>query len=236
MSSFLDKLKKGAKTGDAGNDSEKKPGGDLDNGTEDQTEDHEEGGDNEQIENGKDENIADQDNGTDETDSENENAPQKTADGEEKPKRTTARKTKKTEKKLSNLEIKTIPALEETEKQSQNGQNEWLNAEGQLTVDVFQTENELVIQSAIAGIKTENLDVLIEEDVLTIKGRRDNPYQVDVADYFIQECYWGPFSRKIILPVEVDSSKTDATMKDGILTIRIPKVQKEKKKRITIKG
>jgi len=121
----------------------------------------------------------------------------------------------------------------EAENKKESG---WLNNEGQLAVDVYQTENELVIQSAIAGIKTEDLDVLVEDDVLTIKGTRLNPYQADSIDYFIQECYWGPFSRKIILPVEVDASRTDASMKDGILTIRLPKIQREKKKKITIKS
>ena len=113
--------------------------------------------------------------------------------------------------------------------------NEWLDGEGQLTVDVYQTENDLVVQSAIAGIKVEELDVLIEDDLVTIKGNRPNPLQ-ESGDYFIEECYWGPFSRKIILPVEVDSTRADAAMKDGILTIRIPKIQREKKKKVAIKG
>lgn len=111
---------------------------------------------------------------------------------------------------------------------------EWLNGEGQLTVDVYQTENDLVVQSAIAGIKVEDLDVLIEDDLITIKGNRPNPLQ-ETGDYFIEECYWGQFSRKIILPVEVDSSRADAAMKDGILTIRIPKIQREKKKKVIVK-
>ena len=112
--------------------------------------------------------------------------------------------------------------------------NEWLNNEGQLAVNVYQTENDLVIQAAIAGIKVEDLDVLIEDEVITIKGNRPNPIQ-ETGDYFIEECYWGNFSRKIILPVEVDSSRADAAMKEGILTIRIPKVQREKKKRLIVK-
>ena len=110
----------------------------------------------------------------------------------------------------------------------------WLNGEGQLTVDVYQTENDLVVQSAIAGIKVEDLDVLIEDDMITVKGNRPNPLQ-EKGDYVVEECYWGPFSRKIILPVEVDSSRADAAMKDGILTIRIPKIQREKKKKVIVK-
>ncbi|UMX47783.1 MAG: Hsp20/alpha crystallin family protein [Candidatus Nealsonbacteria bacterium DGGOD1a] len=113
-------------------------------------------------------------------------------------------------------------------------ESQWLDNEGRLAVNVYQTENDLVLQSAIAGIKVEDLDVLIEDDVITIKGNRANPLE-ETGDYFIEECYWGPFSRKIILPAEVDSSRADAAMKDGILTIRIPKIQREKKKKLTIK-
>lgn len=111
---------------------------------------------------------------------------------------------------------------------------EWLNGEGRLAVNVYQTENDLVAQAAIAGIKADDVEVVIEDDVIVIKGERPNPLDED-GDYFIEECYWGPFSRKIILPVEVDSSRADAAMKDGVLTVRIPKIQREKKKKLTIK-
>lgn len=139
------------------------------------------------------------------------------------------------------------PAVEKTAKTKKNPQktmakkptqaetdSEWLNNEGQLAVDVYQTESDLVIQAAVAGMKVEDLDVLIEDEVITIKGNRPNPLQ-ETGDYFIEECYWGTFSRKIILPVEVDSSRADAAMKEGILTIRIPKIQREKKKKLVVK-
>jgi len=114
-------------------------------------------------------------------------------------------------------------------------QEEWLKSEGQLTVDVYQTETELILESAVAGIKVEDLDVLIEDDVITIKGKRNNPLP-DKGDYFIQECYWGKFSRKVILPVEVDAARADASMREGVLIIRIPKIQREKKKKVLIRG
>lgn len=107
--------------------------------------------------------------------------------------------------------------------------------EGELTVDIYQTENDLVVQSAVAGVKPENLDISIERDILTIKGSRENPFEGG-GDYFTQECYWGPFSREIILPVEVDPNRTEAIMEEGILTIRIPKILREKKRKITVKG
>lgn len=106
---------------------------------------------------------------------------------------------------------------------------------GQLTVDVYQTEKELVIQSAVAGIKLKDLDISIEKDKLTIEGKREKPLENEERNYFYQECYWGPFSREIILPAEVDPSRSQATFKEGILTIRIPKIEKEKERKIEVK-
>ncbi len=111
---------------------------------------------------------------------------------------------------------------------------DWLVPEGQLSIDVYQTKDELVIQSAIAGIKSENLDISLEGDVITIKGSRKKPIE-EQADYFTKECYWGTFSREIILPVETDPNRAKASMKEGILTIRIPKIFREKKRKISVK-
>jgi len=107
--------------------------------------------------------------------------------------------------------------------------------EGQLAIDVYQTKNELVVQSAIAGVKPENLDISLERDVLTIKGIRQKPLE-ETGDYFAQECYWGPFSREVILPVEIDPGRVEATMKEGILTIRIPKIERQRRRKISVKG
>jgi HSP20 family protein len=107
--------------------------------------------------------------------------------------------------------------------------------EGQLAIDVYQTENDLVIQSAIAGVKPEILDISMEKDVINIKGSRQRPFEEN-GDYFSQECFWGPFSREIILPADVDPNRAEATMKDGILTIRIPKILREKKRKIVVRG
>ena len=107
--------------------------------------------------------------------------------------------------------------------------------EGELAIDVYQTESHLVIQSAIAGVKPEFLDISMERDIIAIKGRREKPFE-EGGDYFTQECYWGPFSREIILPVEVDPDRAEATMKEGILTIRIPKILREKKRMIKVRA
>jgi HSP20 family protein len=113
---------------------------------------------------------------------------------------------------------------------------EWLTeSEGQLTIDVYQTPNEVVIKSTIAGVKPEDIDITMTNDMITIKGNREKDEEVKEEDYYYQECYWGPFSRSVILPVDVEVDQSDASMKNGILTIRLPKIEKVKTKKITIK-
>lgn len=108
--------------------------------------------------------------------------------------------------------------------------------EGELATDVYQTKKEIVIQSAIAGIKAEDLDISVENDVVEIKGEREALYPNEEKNYFYQECYWGSFRRRIILPEEVDNSKATAELKQGILVIRIPKIQKNQKRKIAVKS
>lgn len=108
--------------------------------------------------------------------------------------------------------------------------------EGQLTVDVFQDDENIVIQSTIAGVAPDDLDVSITNDMVTIRGERRQPYQVDSEDYFYQECYWGTFSRSIILPVEIDSDRAEAKIKNGVLTIRIPKANAAMTRKLKVKA
>ena len=115
------------------------------------------------------------------------------------------------------------------------GKEKWFEPKGELTVDVYQTEDDLVIQSAVAGVRPENLDIVIENDILTIEGNRRKPDEDEEKNYFYQECYWGPFSKRIILQEEVDNSRVEAMMKDGILTIRIPKIQRKRKRKVVVK-
>ena len=128
-------------------------------------------------------------------------------------------------------------ALPEAERRRE-GKEKWFEQKGELTVDVFQTKDDLVIQSAVAGVMPENLDIVIENDILTIEGTREKPQEDENEEknYFYQECYWGPFYKRIILQEEVDNSRVEASMKQGILTIRIPKIQKEKKRKVLIKN
>lgn len=110
------------------------------------------------------------------------------------------------------------------------------DAEGQLTIDVYQTDEAIVIKSTIAGVKPEDLDVAINNDMVTIKGERKNEEVVPDGNYYYQECYWGSFSRSILLPVDVIADKSEASLKNGILTIRLPKADTTRIKRIQVRG
>ncbi|MFZ2187574.1 MAG: Hsp20/alpha crystallin family protein [Candidatus Moraniibacteriota bacterium] len=121
----------------------------------------------------------------------------------------------------------------EASAQSQSSED---GAEGQLTIDVYQTENDIVIKSTIAGVKPEDLDVSINNDMVTVKGERKNEEIVENGNYYYQECYWGSFSRSVLLPVDVLPEKADASLKNGILTIRLPKADTTKTKKIQVRG
>ncbi len=99
--------------------------------------------------------------------------------------------------------------------------------EGQLSVDVYQTKDNLVVRSTIAGVKMEDLEITLNNDVITIKGKRYQSDQVEPDDYFYQECYWGGFSRSIVLPMEVDPKKVKASLDSGVLTVVLPKSQSQ---------
>ncbi len=109
------------------------------------------------------------------------------------------------------------------------------STEGQLALDVFQTNKNIVILAPVAGVKLEDMTVEVNDDVLTIKGHRQFEETVEEENYFTQECFWGDFSRSIVLPASVDSNKISASFKDGVLKIEIPKIEKERSKIIKIK-
>ncbi len=106
--------------------------------------------------------------------------------------------------------------------------------EGQLTVDVYQTEDDIVIKSTIAGVKAEDIDISVTNDMVTIKGQRKPDAKIRPSDYYYQELYWGAFSRTIILPEDVDADNAKAAMKNGILTLSLPKLAKTKIKKVRI--
>lgn len=140
---------------------------------------------------------------------------------------------KKKPVKKSKVKIKEEEEPEKQEKPIKK-EKKWFEQEGQLVIDVYQTDDEIVIQSAIAGVNPEDIDISVENDMVRISGERKNTFEKKDKNYFYQECYWGSFSREIVLPAEVDSGRADASMKNGVLTIRMPKIERGKKK-ITVK-
>lgn len=102
--------------------------------------------------------------------------------------------------------------------------SDWLTPadEGQLAVDVFRRGSTLVIRSIIAGVDPDALQISVNDDLLTIRGERRHEERIDREDQFLQECYWGAFSRSVLLPEDVDETQTEATLKNGVLEIRLP--------------
>lgn len=109
-----------------------------------------------------------------------------------------------------------------------------LEEEGQLSVDVYQDKDNIYIKSTIAGVEPEDIDISFDNDMITIRGKRRLDKSIRQEDYFYQECYWGSFSRSIILPVDVQEDKIKATIRNGILTVILPKT-KRKDINITVK-
>ncbi len=107
----------------------------------------------------------------------------------------------------------------------------WMNHvedEGQLAIDVYQTDDSVILIAPIAGVDQENLEVTITDEIIAIRGTRAQQDQIPTENYFVQECYWGSFSRSYVLPVAIDPDAASASLKDGILTIRIPRVEKSR--------
>lgn len=144
---------------------------------------------------------------------------------------------------IATIKAQTAPTVQHniTEEFSDEDIDEqWLSGEntydGQLAVDVFQTEKDILITSTVAGVRAQDLDISMNGDMITIKGIRRHQYSsVDNDDYFIRECYWGGFSRSIILPLDIIQEGIEATIDQGVLTIRLPKSHRSRNAKIDVK-
>jgi HSP20 family protein len=136
------------------------------------------------------------------------------------------------------MEAEETPVVVAAPKQAaKEGNEEWLNDfEGQLNIDMYQTKDNVIIKSTIAGVRPEDIDITVANDMVTIKGSRRKEENIVNDDYFYQECYWGNFSRSVIIPVDIESEEIEADLKDGILTVIIPKAAKAKTKKVKVKG
>ena len=108
--------------------------------------------------------------------------------------------------------------------------------DGELTVDVYQTPDEIIIKALVAGIDPNDIDVSIGRDSVTIKGKREGSREAGDDDYFHRELYWGAFSRTITLPQEIEVEESEATQKHGLLTIRLPKIDKGRQAKLRVKS
>lgn len=106
---------------------------------------------------------------------------------------------------------------------------------GQLTVDIYHTPNDIVVESAIAGARPEDIDVSVSPDTLSIRGLRRRDLSGTDAEYLHQECYWGKFTRSIILPEEVDPESASVNLKNGMLSVRMPKMNRKKTKKLEVR-
>lgn len=105
---------------------------------------------------------------------------------------------------------------------------------GQLAVDVYETEEKLVVKARTAGVNKEDLDVSISDGILTISGTLSSVDDSEAINWHIQECYWGEFNRTLALPVSVKEDEVEAVLKDGTLTISFTKIRQEQAKKIQI--
>ena len=124
-----------------------------------------------------------------------------------------------------------------TSDSSSNNDDNWEEEEampGQLAVDVYETEDRLIIKARTAGVNKSDLDVSISDGILTISGTLSSGDDSAAQQWHIQECYWGEFSRTLALPVPVKEDEVEAVLKDGVLSIGFTKVNQEQARKIEI--
>ncbi len=108
--------------------------------------------------------------------------------------------------------------------------------DAELTVDLYQTPSDIIVQTMVAGVQPEHLSITITRDMITIRGKREENQSVDKENFFVQELYWGSFSRTISLPEEVDPEEAEAIEKHGLLIIKLPKLDKNRETKLKIKS
>jgi len=108
--------------------------------------------------------------------------------------------------------------------------------EGELSVDIYQNADSIVVKALVAGVNPNNIDISLTRDMITIRGNREEHTEVEQENYFYKELFWGSFTRTILLPEEVDVDAAEATTNHGILIIRLPKINKERQTKLKVKS
>lgn len=135
------------------------------------------------------------------------------------------------------LPTSSSPAVDEPAAQAPAASDEWDEEEavpGQLAVDVYETKDKVVVKARTAGVNKSDLDVSISDNTLSIRGTLSAGNEDGVENYFVQECYWGEFSRSLTLPVPVKEDEVEALLKDGVLTIGFTKLKQDTVKKIQV--
>ncbi len=115
----------------------------------------------------------------------------------------------------------------------------WLEeqaGDGELSVDVYQTPEDVIVKAMIPGVRKDDMDISISRDSISIRGTRKEDRVISDQDYVVQELYWGSFSRSIQLPHEVDIEHAEAHESQGVLTIKLPRVDKDRQAKLKIKS
>ena len=130
---------------------------------------------------------------------------------------------------------KELTETEESDLAEEKEDNLLDEEEGQLAVDMYQTPTEIIIKTMVAGVKPEDLDIAITRDIVTIRGKRLEAYEGGDNDFFHKELYWGSFSRTIVLPAEVEIEEAEASEKHGLLTLILPKIDKNRQSKLKVR-
>ena len=134
-----------------------------------------------------------------------------------------------------NEDAETKSSKKSSEKEVASWIEEETDKDAELTVDVYQTSDMIIVKSMIAGVRPEDLDISITRDMVTVSGKREEERSVKDEDYYARELYWGSFSRTIQLPEEIDVDEAEAVEKHGLLILKLPKLDKKKQARLKVK-
>ena len=118
-------------------------------------------------------------------------------------------------------------------------EKDWVEAENdeaELSIDVYETPTDIIVQTMVAGVRPEDLEISVARDTLTVRGERAESRIINEENYFTKELYWGKFSRTLTLPSEVEPEEVEATERHGLVTIKIKKVDKAKKSNIKVRS
>lgn len=139
--------------------------------------------------------------------------------------------------KISEANRKTLDKVDRefTPTWHEEEEEEPVAVDGQLAIDVFETPLDIIVKTMIPGVRKEDIDISLSRDMLTVRGQRKNETTIDEDSYHYKELYWGTFSRTVKLPHEVDIERAEATENQGMLTLRLPRVDKERQTKLKVK-